>query len=411
MIVLDNSGSMNEYFQNYYYDSSGKRIDLSREEGIMRQLKIECAKESVLTILDHLQGDDRFSIVIFNVQAILVKPMSLVRKTDMSDIEDRVMSIKAGGSTNFSAGIEMATAQFRNLYEIDNYEYENRIIFLTDAMPNTGEVSGEGFMRLVENNASSRIYTTVIGIGVDFNTELIERITKAKGANYYSVHSPRDFRERMADEFDYMVTPLVFDLELSFQSRGWKIEKVFGSPEADEASGKLMRINTLFPSKKEAGQTKGGLVLLKLRKTSASSRENIYLRTTYEDRDGRRDGSESVITLDRENPEFFENTGIRKGILLARYAALLKNWMNDERQYAHYSSPWKPAVDEDEGIIIPPESSLSRWERTSLPLTVSPQYKKIFQNFGKYFEKEIYAINDDSLNQELDILNYLSRYR
>ena len=28
------------------------------------------------------------------------------------------------------------------------------------------------------------------GVGVDFNTELVESITKTKGANYYSLHTP-----------------------------------------------------------------------------------------------------------------------------------------------------------------------------------------------------------------------------
>jgi len=44
------------------------------------------------------------------------------------------------------------------------------------------------------------------GVGLDFNTELVEAITKVKGANYFSVHSPGEFRRRLVDEFDYAVT-------------------------------------------------------------------------------------------------------------------------------------------------------------------------------------------------------------
>jgi len=56
------------------------------------------------------------------------------------------------------------------------------------------------------------------------------------------------------EEFDYMVTPLVFNLKLDFHSDGWRIEKVFGSPEADAATGSLMRINTLFAAKSEGAR-------------------------------------------------------------------------------------------------------------------------------------------------------------
>lgn len=43
------------------------------------------------------------------------------------------------------------------------------------------------------------------GVGLDFNTELVEGISKVRGANYFSVHSPGEFRRRLTDEFDYAV--------------------------------------------------------------------------------------------------------------------------------------------------------------------------------------------------------------
>lgn len=411
VIVLDNSGSMSEYFNQYYYDRFGKRIDAYAGEGISRPRKMDSANESVVAILDQLGKDDRFAIVLFNSTASLLKPMSLVGRTSMRSVRNDVLDVIAGGSTNLAAGVDMATAQFRGQYEIDSHEYENRIIVLTDAQPNTGDFTSSGLMGMVSRNANNMIYTTFIGIGVDFNSQLIEQITKIKGANYYSVRSPREFRQRTKEEFDYMVTPMVFNVRLMFESRGWRIEKVFGSPEANEATGELMRINTLFPSKREAGETKGGLVLLKLKKTSSSPDEKIYLKVSYEDRNGRTDGSEAVVWMDKEPPEYFNNSGIRKGILLTRYASLLKNWMIDERQHAHYSSPWRPIIDEDSGILIPSASLVSQWERQSLSLIVSAPYKSIFRDFSRYFEGEMNAIGDDTLNQELKILNSLSGYR
>jgi Ca-activated chloride channel family protein len=170
-----------------------------------------------------------------------------------------------------------------------------------------------------------------------------------------------------------------------------------------------MKINTLFPSKNEGGETKGGLVLLKLRKTSLQPNEKVYLRVTYEDRNGRSDSNEQVIWLEGTSPEYFDNTGIEKGILLSRYAALLQNWMIDERNHAAYSRPWDPVIREDTGIIIPPDPYLSQWERQSLPLTVSEPYKRIFKTFSQYFAKEMSAIGDYTLDQEINILNKLSR--
>ena len=407
-IVLDNSGSMGESFNRYYYDSAGKSRDVYAEEGASNLRKMDSADRSVTYILDQLTGDDRLSMVTFNSTASVLKSMGPVRNANMREVRDRVLQINPGGGTNLSAGIAAGTDQLRNFAEVGG-TYENRMIILTDAEPNSGEFGAGGLGGMLARNAKSGIYTTFIGIGVDFNSDLIEQISKVKGANYYSVHSPSEFRERVQDEFDFMVTPVVFDVELRFRSAGWKIEKVFGSPEADQASGQLMRINTLFPSKSVSGENKGGLVLLKLRKTSSNPADKVTLEVTYEDRNGRQDRSIKEISFDAEQPDFYGNDGIRKGILLTRYASLLQNWMLDQRQNLRAGQTWKARVDERNGIVIQDFAKVGQWERQSLPLAVSEDYRRLFDSFSLYFAAEMKATGDDTLSQELAILRTLRR--
>jgi len=49
---------------------------------------------------------------------------------------------------------------------------------------------------------------------------------KVAGSNYYSVKSAAEFKKRLDTEFEYMVTPLVFDLTVKFEAVGYEIEKV-----------------------------------------------------------------------------------------------------------------------------------------------------------------------------------------
>ncbi len=405
VIVLDISGSMSSPFNRYYYDQFGNRVTVEDEEA--DKAKITVATESIVALLDHLENDDRFGMVLFNNDAYLAKPLNLVGDTDMDAIRDHILEISANGGTHLSAGMQMATDLYDDFLDIDAEECENRIIFLTDAMPNIGDTSEQGLLGMTGNNADNGVYTTFIGIGVDFNTELIEYITKIRGANYYSVHSARQFEERMDEEFEYMVTPLVFDLRLALEADGWEIEKVYGSPEANEATGELMKVNTLFPSKKEGNETKGGLILLKLKKTG--SENSLTLQVSYEDRNGKKDSSETTVEFGEDEPEFFENNGIRKGILLARYADLMKNWIIDEREHAHISHPWEPRINEETGIIVPPVQ-LGLWERQSLPLAVTEEYRELFDGFYQYFKLEMDKIGDKNLNQELEILETLIEY-
>merc|ERR1711998_813615 len=81
-------------------------------------------------------------------------------------------------------------------------------------------------------------------------------------------------------------------------SDAYVIDKVFGSPESELSTGQLMRINTLFPSAKdEQGQTKGGVVLLRLvrKNSSVAADETLKLRVSYEDRCGIPDFSELSV--------------------------------------------------------------------------------------------------------------------
>lgn len=417
VIALDVSGSMSSPFNQYYYDNNTKN---KQEEN---KSKMDIANESVVRLTKNLKKDDRFGMIIFDSQANLAKPISFVGETDMNAISNHILELQAMGGTNMEDGYQLATSLFEEI-SLNNSDYDNRIIFLTDAMPNTGAIDENQLLRMTKENANKKIHTTFIGIGLDFNTQLIEAISKIKGSNYYSVHSSEDFYQRMDEEFDYMVTPLVFDLELKFESDDFKISKVYGSPEANQSTGEIMKVNTLFPSAKNDKGTKGGIVVLKLDRLNQYDTHQIKLITSYQDRNGRVDGQTETINLDTFSLESFSNQGLRKGVLLARYANLIKTWILNEREAkidpnppVILPSPYERFIINDQlkeidtttGIIIPPNLEyLSKWERKSIPLKVSAHYSEIFSRFKNYFANEANAIGDESLKQELEILEKLS---
>lgn len=405
VVVLDYSGSMGSPFDQYYYDRFGNKVEQKAKES--GKAKMEIADQSVVALLNHLNEDDRFGLVIFSDDAFLVDPLTPVGDKDLVRLKEHILGIREYSGTYMEAGMKKGTTLFDSYLEADKSEYENRIIFLTDAMPNIGETGESDLLHMLEDNAAKGVYTTFIGIGVDFNTELVENITKIKGANYYSVHSAGEFKERMDDEFDFMVTPLVFDLVLDLDAPGYEIEKVYGSPEADQATGEIMKVNTLFPSKAEEGQVKGGMVLIKLKKLSPEGM--MKLKVSYKDRNGIEDSDEALVEVPDVEPDYYQNDGIRKAILLSRYADLLKDWTIDERKAAQSGQRVVPVVTFDSGIVIPIE--LGEWERQSLPLQVAEPYRKLFGVFGRYFEEESLAAGDDNLQQEQVVLEKLSSYR
>jgi len=407
VVVLDYSGSMGSSFDEYYYDRFGNKV-VPEYLDDSRKTKMEIANEAVVDLLDHLEEEDRFGMVIFSNDAFLVEPLTKMEDKNLNRLKSHILDIEDYSGTNMEAGMVKGTKLLEEFLDVDPLIRENRIIFLTDAMPNLG-TRGEGdLLSILEENANQGVYTTIIGIGLDFNTELVDAISKVRGANYYSVHSAGEFEERMDEEFDFMVTPLVFDLQLNLDSDGYQIKKVYGSPEADEATGEIMKVNTLFPSKSEEGAVKGGMILIKLKQLSPDGR--IALKVSYEDRNGTKDSDEAQVAFPEVEPDFYQNNGIRKAVLLTRYADLIKNWIADERRALESEEQIEPSVTREVGILVPVPIVLCEWERQSLPLQVSKPYAELFGEFGSYFEEEREAIGDVELQQEEVVLEKLSSY-
>ena len=277
-------------------------------------------------------------------------------------------------------------------------------------MPNYGRTDDEGLMKYVKENAEKGIYTSFIGVGVDFNTELIEAISDVKGANYYAVHNSKEFKERMGEEFEYMVTPLVFDLELNLKSTDYEIAKVYGSDTANKENGNIMKVNSLFPSKTTSnGEVRGGVILLKLNKKNEKTSGNLNLSVSYKDRDGKSFSNSKDVIFAEQN-EHYDNTGIRKAIVLTRYANTLKNWIMYERtgEQRFIILPTIGITDfdytEDQIRVM-----LGRNERTSVSLKVSDTYKNIFNTIKQYILSQNNELKDENLKQEIEILEKLTK--
>ncbi len=417
VVVLDISGSMGAPFDSYYYDRFGNRVKNSDEKGTP---KIKIATESIVHLIDHLKGDDSLGIVLFDDRSYIAKPLRTLSQTDIKAIKKHILELRERGGTNWSAGYKEALKLFRTK-ELDKNS-ENRIIFITDAMPNRGELSKGGLFDLAKEASKRGIYTTFIGVGVDFNNDLVEAISKTRGANYYSIHSSKEFQKRLDNEFEYMVTPLVFDLKLSLNSPAYKIEAVYGSPDANRATGEIMYVNTLFPTPTDESGVKGGIILLKLKKLSDTDKP-IELNIEYQDRDGKHYSSSKEVwigipnldikkvRLDALNAQYYQNHSIKKAIVLARYVDVMKNFLIDAHKSCNdnVTLPY-PALLKHISIYPPDRAeftSIKTWERRSCKLEVSEGYQKLLKLFRNYFHTKMKEIGDKSLEKELKALDLL----
>lgn len=400
VVVLDISGSMASQFDKYHYGGQQPAANASTN-GQSNGNMLDIAAANIANMLEHLNEEDSFALVLFDDGVETPFSLQKINEDYKNKLRQYVKTLKPRGGTNMELGMQTGISQYSKYAAASDASYENRIIFLTDAMPNTGNTSSRDLMSLAAVAAQSRIHSTFIGIGLAFNSNLIDRIAKVRGANYFSVQSAEEFKERMDDNFQYMVCPLVYNLSLKLVSNGYQIEKVYGSPDVNIANGELMKVSSLFPSPtNEDNETKGGLILLRLKKTGHTG--DLKLVVDYEMHDGFACNSAAKVAFEGAEAEYYENTGIRKGILLARYVEIMKNWISSERfaggeMYSRYREIW---------------------ENEAVRLVASDENRATLRNFKKHLEEEIAQIKDPSLNREITLIDkilgdsgYIAQYK
>ena len=275
--------------------------------------KLEAAIESLCALTEQLHAEDRLGVVLYDHRAHVAKPLRDVGSTDMSAIRRHIREITAGGSTNLADGFEAAVDMLVD--ETPQGDSEQRVVFMTDMMPNAGTTGEDALTELFAEAAVEGIHTTFVGMGLDANAELAETLSGIRGANHYFIHSAEEFKQRLGDEFDYMVTPLVYDLTLEVEADGYEIAAVHGSPTAEDATDRLMHVGTLFPSAKQEGEARGGVILVRL--TQTSSDPDLELQASWTERNGGQHTERVSVTVP-ETTETYEHDGVRKAIVLAR---------------------------------------------------------------------------------------------
>lgn len=200
--------------------------------GSMTGAKLEQARQAAEMLVDRLAPDDVFSLVIYDTEVeVLVPPATVGRST--AEIRRRIRGIEAGGSTALYAGVE---AGGRQLSEFFDRERINRVLLLSDGIANVGPSSNREIARLGHELAKQGRSVSTIGLGEDYNEDLMTALAEASDANYYYVADaealPEVFENELGELQSVVARRLVLEITfpegvepLGILGRGESIEK------------------------------------------------------------------------------------------------------------------------------------------------------------------------------------------
>lgn len=209
-IVVDRSGSM-----------SGERIQKTRE--------------AMKAFVQQLREDDILSIVLFDhTVEVVFRAQEIQNEANVLQVIDRIF---VRGSTNLNLGIVTGYQEVLKNYSPN---HTNRLVILTDAMVNTGELNPTQIMRNSQAYDQDRqVDFALIGVGSHFNHDLARNLTENGRNTIHFIADPNDIKKVFIDEVEALIAPVAKDIALTIHYPTSLTLKQFYGYDATFSPGKI----------------------------------------------------------------------------------------------------------------------------------------------------------------------------
>jgi Ca-activated chloride channel family protein len=198
--------------------------------GSMEGEKMVRAREAAMFCVDQMLPSDRLSVVIFDERIDLLFPSQPVgNKQAMKDMISRV---KARGSTALhEAWVRGGLTVSERLFDVGI----NRVVLFTDGLANAGLTNTDEIVSQAMGLFKRGVSTSTIGIGEDFNEDLLLPMAQTAGGNAWHVVNADDMQRIFQVELEGLIAQFAHNVSLSLiPADGVRIADVLNDFELTE---------------------------------------------------------------------------------------------------------------------------------------------------------------------------------
>jgi Ca-activated chloride channel family protein len=260
--------------------SKRRRLNLSvvlDRSGSMQGAKMERAREAAAYCVEQLRPADRLSVVIFDdVVEVLIPSQPVEDKAGLKRLLARV------GARNSTALHEAWVRGGMQVSEHLDDAFINRALLITDGLANVGLTNTDEIVSQAKGLFERGVSTTTIGIGEDFNEDLLIPMARAGGGNAWHVAEAADMQRIFAVELEGLLAQFAHEVSLGLvPSDGVRVSDMLNDFELTETG--RYRLPDL-----QAGSPLEVVLRLQLPARAAGERMRILdLRVGYTPREAR----------------------------------------------------------------------------------------------------------------------------
>jgi Ca-activated chloride channel homolog len=193
---------------------------LDRSGSMADKGKIEYLRQAAKMAVASLSTRDSISVVEFDDRITTMWPAS--HAGDTGELQRMIDQLAPRGSTNLASGLQTGVSENKSAEDRLHLSREtlDRVILLSDGLANTGVTDHGEIARMASAARDEGVRVSTIGLGLDYDEDLMQAIAESGGGKYYYVESPVQLAGIFEHELKTAFETRARDVHLAFHGSG-----------------------------------------------------------------------------------------------------------------------------------------------------------------------------------------------